>query len=299
MRQLALRAVRKVLRRLDALLQGPGDSPASSRQSADPLVAGRYREALLSLELDGASKEYLETHIDRLVRTLTLTPPPGSKGSILELGCYMQITPLLSSELGYSEVLGAYVGEAGTYHERSARARNGVEFRCRIDLFDAERDSFPYADGRFETVLACEILEHLARDPLHLLLECRRVLADGGALLLTTPNAIGLTGVARALRGRENPQVFSRYPDPRKKETGGPHVREYSPEEVGVVLRAAGFRVEWMLTERGDGFADDTWALDLLSENQFDVSMRGEQIYCLARKDGAAVTERYPKTIYC
>ena len=81
-------------------------------------------------------------------------------------------------------------------------------------------------------MLACEILEHLSRDPMHMLMECRRVLIDGGALLLTTPNSVSLTSVGRALHGRESPQVFSKYPDPRKGEQCGPHVREYAPREL-------------------------------------------------------------------
>src|SRR6266540_1561740 len=37
-------------------------------------------------------------------------------------------------------------------------------------------------DGRFQTVLACEIIEHLVLDPMHMLLEIRRVLRSGGTL---------------------------------------------------------------------------------------------------------------------
>src|SRR6266545_1409439 len=39
-------------------------------------------------------------------------------------------------------------------------------------------------DGRFQTVLACEIIEHLVLDPMHMLLEIRRVLRSGGTLVL-------------------------------------------------------------------------------------------------------------------
>jgi 2-polyprenyl-3-methyl-5-hydroxy-6-metoxy-1,4-benzoquinol methylase len=109
---------------------------------------------------------------------------------------------------------------------------DGVQrFRCRIEKFDAETDRYPCEDGRFDTVLACEIIEHLQRDPMHLLLESRRVLVEGGALLLTTPNCASLASVARALKG-ENPQVFAQYSNPLRGEQRGAHVREYTPWEI-------------------------------------------------------------------
>jgi hypothetical protein len=36
--------------------------------------------------------------------------------------------------------------------------------------------------------VSCESIEHLLRDPLHMLLESWRVLKDGGLFVLTTPN---------------------------------------------------------------------------------------------------------------
>lgn len=297
MRKLALRLVRKALRRLDVALQGPGDAVAVACRPPDRRQFERFRSRLLALRLHPESRPYLQMHLERLARTLTLVPPPGSTGRILELGCYMQMTPLLAEELGYAEVCGAYLGPTGESHEKSVETGDGV-FRCTIDLFDAEQDRFPYPDGHFDTALACEILEHLARDPMHMLVECRRVLADGGALLLTTPNSVSLTSVARALTGETCPQVFSRYPDPRKNESCGPHVREYSPGDLVAAVEAAGFHVETLLAERADGFTADTWVLDVLRDGGFDAALRGEQLFCVARKVAGARIDRYPAVLY-
>jgi len=65
-----------------------------------------------------------------------------------------------------------------------------------VDHFDAERDPFPYEGGHFDLVIAGEILEHMIYDPMHLLLESRRVLREGGTLLITTPNVASITSVA-------------------------------------------------------------------------------------------------------
>ena len=297
LRGLGLRAVRKALRRIDGLLQGPlpSDHPSGSPKSCEKFQS--YVDQLRSLEVDAESKRYVAVHIERLARTLCFVPAAQPGWRLLELGCYMQLTPLLADELGYSEVRGAYFGQLGESHTKSVERQDGV-FECRIDLFNAEKDRFPYADGSFDVVLACEILEHLAHDPLHMLLECRRILVDSGSLLLTTPNSVSVTSVARALLGKTSPQVFSHYPDPRKHEACGAHVREYSPAEVATVAEAAGFRVETLTTERVDGFTADTWVFDLLRDNGFDPSLRGEQIFCLARKVEAHPIERYPAELY-
>ena len=249
LRRFVLKIVRRILRRLDILLQSYGSPEPSEAQGGSLEVARRCRIGLQALDLDEEGRHYLDMHLERLVRTLTLVPPASGSARILELGCYMQMTPLLVSERGYSYVRGAYLGPKGSVADRTVRIAGQETFSCRIDLFDAERDRFPYGEASFEVVLACEILEHLVHDPLHMLLECRRVLVDDGTLLLTTPNSVSLTCVARALLGQETPQVFSKYPHPRKDERCGPHVREYAPAELASILKSAGFQVEWLRTE--------------------------------------------------
>jgi SAM-dependent methyltransferase len=97
----------------------------------------------------------------------------------------MQITPLLARLRGYREVRGAYYGSLGTVARKTMSSPDG-DFECRIDLFDAERDAYPYPNEHFDLVVAGEIIEHLIYDPMHLLLESRRVLREGGYILVTT-----------------------------------------------------------------------------------------------------------------
>lgn len=142
-----------------------------------------YVEFLQSLDHPNeASKEYLTVHLHRTARTLALAPPPLQTGRALELGAYMFMTPALGCVLGYREVRGAYIGPPGRSVTRAASSHGNVIFECETDLFNAEKDRYPYPDGHFDLVMACEILEHMSRDPMFLLLECARVLCDGGAL---------------------------------------------------------------------------------------------------------------------
>ena len=210
----------------------------------------------------------------------------------------MHMAPALALVLGYTEVRGAHYGPFGRSRMKSVTSGGREIFRCHIDLFDAEHDRFPYPDAHFDCVLACEILEHLRHDPMHMLVESRRILADGGALVLTTPNCASLASLTRVLHGCENPQIFSCYPHPLRAAQDAPHVREYTPYELRRTLAAGGFRVETLFTGRINGHEEGTWAYELLRRNGFDTELRGEQIYCVARKDPALPVDRYPRALY-
>jgi SAM-dependent methyltransferase len=230
----------------------------------------------------------------RLVRTLSLVPAGG--GRALELGSYGYVAACLERVLGYSDVRGAYYSAVPGSDLKTLRISGQADFQVAMDLFDAERHAYPYPDGVFDLVLCCELIEHLILDPMHLLFECHRVLADGGLLLLTTPNIASLSSVACTLHGWRNPQVFSAYPAAGNFDT--PHVREYTAREVADAVGAAGFAIEALFTEPIAGFDAGSWVGNLLQREGFDTQLRGEQTYCLARKRSDLPRERYPGWLY-
>ena len=264
--------------------------PTGTRESLETF----FRE----LPADAAAREYICTHLHRLVTTMSLVPvaAPNGVARALELGAYMQMTPALAAVCGYAEVRGADFGPRGETVRKTLSLRSG-EFTCDIDLFDAERDTFPYPDGHFAVVLCCEMIEHLLLDPMHMLLEIRRVLKPGGKLILTTPNCASLTSLACALHGRHNPQIYACYS--RNPTDGRPHVREYTAYELQQLLIAGGFAVESLFTERIPGADEANWVRDLLRRSQMDESLRGEQTYCVAGLSEAGRVERYPSWLYC
>src|SRR5260370_28695575 len=109
---LHIRVVRDLLRRLNYHL-----GPSKAGAPAEPFDNQRLRQAEAALRamrmLTPDAQHYLEKHIPRLARTLALVPAPQQTGTVLELGCYMQITPLLEHICGYREVRGAYYGPLG------------------------------------------------------------------------------------------------------------------------------------------------------------------------------------------
>lgn len=257
-------------------------------------------EYIASWAPDASASGYIEAHLTRFEKTLAITPPGGPDDRILEMGAYMQITPALQTRLGYGEVRGCYYGPAGRVDERSVQSVNGEEFRCTLDLFDAERDCFPYPDGHFSTVLCCELLEHLREDPMHMMAEINRILRPGGHLVLTTPNISSLRAIVAIMAGY-HPGFFPAYIRPRAKgeEPEARHNREYTPREILLLLYYSGF--EHTLLETGpfreEARPEQAWVRDLLDRYEQPVDLRGDGIYAVGCKTGP-VRERFPGWLY-
>ncbi len=252
------------------------------------------------MDPESPAYQYLTDHLRRLVKTLELIPRAADDCRILEMGCYLQITPALRNVLGYGEVRGCYQGSGGT-DQRIIEARDGESFECQIDLFDAEADPFPYPGNHFDTVLCCEILEHLIHDPMRMMSEIHRVLKPGGVVLLTTPNAASLRAIHCILNG-SHPAFYSRYPrppEPSPEARLARHVREYTPAEVANLLGDSGFVVTRMETGgyREERFAEFASIMDLLARCGRSVELRDDCIFALGRK-AALPRNRYPSWLY-
>lgn len=242
---------------------------------------------------------YVDTHLKRFQRTLEITPRGAEQDRILEMGAYLHITPGLKYTLGYGEVRGCYYGPAGKTETRSVTSEDGREFTCVIDLFDAERDPFPYPAEHFSTVLCCELLEHLPSDPMHMMSEINRILKPGGHVVLTTPNIVSLRALAAALEGY-HPGFFPAYLRPETLARGDSrHNREYAPREIHMLLMDSGFEVVLLETGpfREQPRPELLWVERLLEQLSLDTTQRGDGIYAVGRKTGP-VRERYPSWLY-
>jgi predicted SAM-dependent methyltransferase len=128
-----------------------------------------------------------------------------------------------------------------------SRAGERVEFRTAtgshvasvpLHRFNVERDRFPFDDESFDAVLCGELLEHLIETPDRMLFECNRVLAIGGRLVLSTPNAVSLTRIISMIRGASGEWPFSEQ---------GPYARHnrlYTIGEVRDLLNGHGFSIK-------------------------------------------------------
>ncbi len=263
------------------------------KAAAAAVVSGEYIASWAPVE-DG-SRAYVESHLTRLEKTLQVTPPGGPEDRILEMGSYLQITPALKTRLGYGEVYGCYYGRAGESDRKKVTSETGEEFECPIDLFDAEKDRFPYDDGFFSTILCCELLEHLPSDPMHMMCEINRVLKPGGHLVLTTPNIASLRAVAGILQGF-HPMLFPAYI---RGSNDARHNREYTANEIKALLEISGFDVTLLDTGpfRDEPKPELGWVEHLLDRYMLSKEHRGDGIYAVGRKV-APVKDRYPAWLY-
>ncbi len=250
---------------------------------------------ILSFIGDPAERDYTMQHMRRFLATLGRIPPPQSSADrLLELGSLLHLAPAIKKICGYREVCCADFWESDNKsHYESVMQQAGPEVHTfELNNFNVERDHFPYSEGHFRVVLCCELLEHLQSDPMHMLWECNRVLADDGFLLLTTPNIASCRSIEGVLIGC-TPYLLSQY---NRTTPEDQHNREYAPFEVGIALAAAGFTTIELETE-------DVWLrsnpaiITLLKEVNLPTDMRGDNIFALARKSSAPI-ERYPKELY-
>jgi glycosyltransferase involved in cell wall biosynthesis len=255
---------------------------------------------ILSWAPDEGSRGYIETHLSRFEKTLDITPRGRADERILEMGAYLQITPALKTRLGYGEVRGCYYGPAGNTSHRSVTSTNGEPFECTLELFDAEKDPFPYEDGYFSTVLCCELVEHLTEDPMHMMSEINRILRPDGHLVLTTPNIASLRAIAAILSGY-HPGFFPAYIRPRAagEEPEARHNREYSAREIVLLFYYAGFEMTLLETGafRNEPHPEHEWVKNLIARYEMPQDLRGDGIYAVGRKRGP-VRERYPEWLY-
>ena len=249
---------------------------------------------------DEPVRQYIQTHITRLAKTLSITPPGNAQQRILEMGSYVQITAALHTKLGYGEVRGCYFGPTGKVDHKHVVSSDGEEFECEIDLFNAEKDRFPYADASFDTVLCCELLEHLTEDPMFMMVEINRILKPGGHLVLTTPNIGSLRAISAILQGY-HPGFFPAYIRPSEpgQEAEARHNREYTPREIERLFLDAGLEITLLETGefREEPHPEHAWVNDLLERYRLPAENRGDGVYAVGRKTGA-VRDRYPGWLY-
>ena len=246
------------------------------------------------------SRSYAAIHKSRFAHTLEITPRGDATRSVLEMGAYMQLTPALKFTLGYGTVRGCYYGTPGRTDHKELVSDTGELFQCEVDHFDAEKHVYPYADESFDTVLCCELIEHLFEDPMHMMSEISRILKPGGHLVLTTPNAGSLRAVSAILLGY-HPAFFPAYIRPRKagEEAEARHNREYVPMEIQHLLTDSGF--DLVSLETGEFLEvphpELGWVTHVLERYNLSHNLRGDGIYAVGRKSGP-VKKRWPEWLY-
>jgi glycosyltransferase involved in cell wall biosynthesis/SAM-dependent methyltransferase len=263
-----------------------------------PTIRLRREEALNYIRgffaADPNATGYLQKHGQRILETVELVPVGEKDQRLLELSSYLHMAPLIKRFGKYGEiaVTNWWQGEPSEKTMVIENAVTSEKLSFQMLNVDVESDRFPFPDRYFDVALCCELIEHLTKDPLHMLIELNRVLKWGGLLILTTPNIASAFSLGKALSGN-SPYVYGEY---NPNSPGDRHSREYAPQEIRVAFNAAGFKVVKLYT-KNLWYQPDEPFLNWLDQTGVPRELRGDNIFAVGRKLSLQF-DRYPDGLY-
>ncbi|KAG9581456.1 hypothetical protein KCV01_g15373, partial [Aureobasidium melanogenum] len=242
--------------------------------------------------LDGAPPaelaNYLNEDFRRFVYTLGLVP--DRPGQLLEIGANPYFTTILLKRYRrYTIHCTNYFGidgGGGRQTVRNAEANHEYAFDFMNNNVDVEDIPF---DEVFDTILFCEVIEHLVTDPLNALRRIKARLAPGGALVLTTPNVNRLENITKMMAGQNIYDPISGYG------VYGRHNREYNKHELYLMLDHLGFDLEALFSsDVHENHADAFYSSEPLAQQILAIPNRihdlghggsGTRLWPLSRKN--------------
>jgi 2-polyprenyl-3-methyl-5-hydroxy-6-metoxy-1,4-benzoquinol methylase len=105
--------------------------------------------------------------------------------------------------------------------------------------FDLNKGIVPYKDGTFDTVLACDVVEHL-NNPQAIIDEVKRVLKPNGVLIISVPNPYNINEVLTNIMGWYK----------KEKYRDRSHKQSFNPNNMLNLLEAPGFKITKILGYR-------------------------------------------------
>ena len=125
-------------------------------------------------------------------RLLDRIAPSSRTWRVLDAGCGTGLTLTWVKRYTKAEPIGLDRAAAGLEYCRS---------RGHMRLLEADTTALPFASGRFDLVLSCDVIQHLPRPQgdVSALAEIARVLVPGGTLLLRTNSRCGYPDDERQL----------------------------------------------------------------------------------------------------
>lgn len=162
-----------------------------------------------------------------------------------------------------------------------------------ITRIDIEQDEFPFEAGCFTDVIFTEVLEHLFRDPAWTAYQINKVLAPGGKLFLTTPNACGYDVLVNLL--------MQAPPNGRNQfyeciESGHPHL--WTAAECRLLLESNGFKVLELSTVDYYEVPLANHIAQFLNAASVAPELNGQVLRIVAEKSRDAASPNYPTKLF-
>ena len=175
---------------------------------------------------------------------------------VLDLGCGEGRLLLLLNSLGFKTYgVDAYVFDGKNTEDKPREPlikKYFEEYNIKVKKIDLLNEKIPFPDDYFDMITCTEVIEHFHNSPKPCIQEMRRVLKDGGYVLLTTPNYASLKNRIKAILGKSNHCKLGKYYNhevsvPPSIEFVG-HVREFTLSEVKMIFIWQGFKIVKAIT---------------------------------------------------
>lgn len=167
------------------------------KKAREFLLANKY-DAIINRRTGDIAK-YIHKNSNRILFTMSLLPHLKPEAKILEIGAMPFCFSTLLMEAFSCEVAtidlpqAIFPGEPYSIEEEEIEIPNSIShknYKISSWVCNAEKDVYPFKDGTFDLVICTEVLEHLLYSPSHVLKESRRVLKEGGLMLVSTVNSL-------------------------------------------------------------------------------------------------------------
>jgi SAM-dependent methyltransferase len=206
----------------------------------------RVREYLEHSIAGSPASKVLQAYLDRAIcrMLITLEFMPDRPGRVLKVSSPPYLLAMLIKHSRPYELELAIISDEAVGSDSAVQSivLDNPAFGQRRELLSRqvsiENQVFPYESESFDGVVFCEVLEHLARDPVAALAEVHRVLKPGGWLVVTTPNAAWYENIAKLWLAQNIHSSYALH------SPYGRHHREYTLSELEQLLVLLGFDIE-------------------------------------------------------
>jgi len=195
---------------------------------------------LLATEMENtcgpeSKRKYLEMHGARFADILALcqSQVPDAYARVLDVG-RSELTVRLTTYYHKVHTLGLDPSSDDGGHREDSEMDAVPHFT--FDLLQADSMSDWPDCGHFDLIVFSEVIEHLCVAPEFVFAVLNSLLADGGVLICTTPNAADISKRIRLAFGRNPYERLRLY-------AGNPgHIREYTSGELCAIAHSVGLQ---------------------------------------------------------